>query len=582
MSKLSTMFTRLFSQIRDTFQRIPVTTCIIMAEAIFVTVFFNNFEKKPVGWVAFFLFLFAAGNLLAECILCQKKTWMKWIGTGLTALTAGILASLECESICGLVELDDILSISNERVAAFIYGYIIICVVMSVYLCQKRSGLTFSQYLLQTFVEGAKTTIIYGVLCIGVLVLTGIIDALFLKNHYFELELRALFFVSVAYYGTGLVYSLWSPVKEITGFFRAIVRYVMLSICLAAFLIIYVYMLKIVIMWEIPSNQIFSILTSLFCTAMPISFMCMTYEKDTLLQKAAYILPYIFAPFLILQIYSVTARIHEHGLTPSRYMGIFMIVFEILYILWYLKWREKMNLLLPVIVVITAIITFVPGINMYTVSIMSQRHILTKYQSVDISQLSTEQIAKLKGAYLYLKSEVSRGNIKEESNTDLVTEDLKAQLEEADAYSDPMRHTITGYREIFDLDVTQYTHIYKIQIHADSDNGKKQDSIDAGALEINIDSYRDQTSLGVYDLEDMIQNYITEDLKQQEDTAYNGTTYHDISELMSADGIRIAPDKVLIPESLSLEYEQTDAEESSIQTVQVDYIDISGYMLSTE
>ena len=33
---------------------------------------------------------------------------------------------------------------------------------------------------------------------------------------------------------------------------------------------------------------------------------------------------------------------------------------------------------------------------------------------------------------------------------------------------------------------------------------------------------------------------------------------------------------------MNFEYEQTDAEESSIQTVQVDYIDISGYMLSTE
>ena len=94
----------------------------------------------------------------------------------------------------------------------------------------------------------------------------------------------------------------------------------------------------------------------------------------------ASILPYAFAPLILMQIYSVAVRVMDYGFTPERYLGVMAILFESITILFFKISRECSERLLLVIAVLTVISVAVPGINMYSASSRSQKYFLDLYQ----------------------------------------------------------------------------------------------------------------------------------------------------------------------------------------------------------
>ena len=49
------------------------------------------------------------------------------------------------------------------------------------------------------------------------------------------------------------------------------------------------------------------------------------FKKDNFI-KVAKIIPYIYLPLMILEIYSIMTRIIAYGFTPSRYLFILFII----------------------------------------------------------------------------------------------------------------------------------------------------------------------------------------------------------------------------------------------------------------
>ena len=579
MSKLVEHLMQTVNQIKDTFLKLPVTTCMIMAEALFVTLSQYEDENDAFLWMTYFLLFFAIGSLLVESIFREEQILKRGLGIGLAGIIAGVLVTIQTESIFGIIGIGRSVSLSYDRMWSVLWGYILTCVAITIYFSYRRSGLRFPEYILRVFTGVAQVTIIYWILCVGTLLLTGIIDVLFLNDEYFELESRALAFISIAYYATGLVYCLHRTGKEVYGFFRVIVRYVLLVMSLAAFAIIYVYMLKIVILWEIPSNQIFGILTALFCIAMPVSLMCTAYEKDTLLQKAAYILPVIFTPFILLQIYSVGVRIGEHGITPSRYMGVCMILFEILYIVWYLKWREKMGGLLLVIAGVIAVATLIPGVNMYSVSVMSQRTILRQYLQTGAEALSEEQLERIKGAYWYLNYESIERNEKKDYLANLLTMKQREELEESKIDGDES-YSFYSYNDPRDIDISGYDHLYCIMIRYDDyettdDIENDLPPVDLSALEVYQDNEED-IPLDVIDLREPVYGYLKEAMKHQ------GEEYYDESDMLKNSRIQVDPNTVLIPTRANIYYKDQSSEENQTAEPLIDGLYMEGYLLKKE
>lgn len=93
---------------------------------------------------------------------------------------------------------------------------------------------------------------------------------------------------------------------------------------------------KIFVTQEVPSNEIFSICASLFAIGMPIWMMASGFveEKSSRYKKLIHITKYIYAPFILLEIYSMSVRVKAYGLTEQRYAAWMFILLQVIYILW--------------------------------------------------------------------------------------------------------------------------------------------------------------------------------------------------------------------------------------------------------
>ena len=164
-------------------------------------------------------------------------------------------------------------------------------------------------------------------------------------------------------------------------------NFIVLPIVLIADLIIYIYFIKILIIREIPSNQIFSIIAGLFIFAFPTWVMINHFKDENKFAKVnAKILPYSFIPLILIQIYAIDVRIVESGFTPTRYFGVALVVFETFTVILTLIKNQKY---LVNIFIIAAVLSFigvcVPGINILDVSWKSQLNRLTSMYKEDTS-----------------------------------------------------------------------------------------------------------------------------------------------------------------------------------------------------
>ena len=180
----------------------------------------------------------------------------------------------------------------------------------------------------------------------------------------------------------------------------------MLPLTIIATAISYIYMAKIFIIREIPSNAIYRILAGLFTVAFPIWVSIYTFkEQSKSIEKMCKILPIAFAPFILLQIYSIYTRIAENGLTPSRYIGVVFIIFEIIAIFLSLyKERKYLIHTITTAVILIVISTILPVVNMQSASYISQSNRLKKAWKANqtFNQLSDENKNIAKSAYKYL------------------------------------------------------------------------------------------------------------------------------------------------------------------------------------
>lgn len=290
-----------------------------------------------------------------------------------------------------------------ERTQRFLYGYVILLVLATVYCSYKKSGISFSEYALKVFSNLMKTYIVFGILSFGVLFIIGIVDTLLIDG-YSYLDMCCEILVIGFYLAPMSIISIRDMANEPGAFLRTIVKYILMILSARGTAIVYLYVVKILILWEIPSNEIFRIVSALFCFGMPVWLMFTCYEDDTRYYKIFSKLPYLFAPLICLQLYSMVVRIGQYGVTPERYMGIALILFEIITLLIWSFFKKRRELLLLFLCFLVVIAVFVPGINMYKVSNLSQGYFLKKYyqEVLDGRELSANAYERLKGSYKYL------------------------------------------------------------------------------------------------------------------------------------------------------------------------------------
>lgn len=290
--------------------------------------------------------------------------------------------------------------INDSQIAYWVFAYILIQVIYAFRCKYIESGLEFEKYITSSFVKATQISIIWGVLALGLFILGFIFSELIVDMDDWIFAPQVL--VIGLYVIPSAVMALHKAEEKIGRFFEGLIRYALLIMTIVGAAIIYIYMIKIVAIREIPSNSVFAILAALFFVAIPTGYMCTSLGREGVLLKLAWILPYIYAPFIILQIYSVVSRIMQYGVTASRYMGIVLIMLEIIYIVVYAVRRERMSDVLYCFIAATIISCIVPGVNAVSVSRMSQKAVINKY--IEDPAYGMSNAKRVLGAYKYLLS----------------------------------------------------------------------------------------------------------------------------------------------------------------------------------
>ena len=372
MNKMINLLKEKTMDIRKIF---PLTFVLVMILTVFLTLSFDGdvFDNEIFENVSLFLILFISGTIFSESYFNKK-----YISYGIFMIFSLILVILKIEKVT--------------------ISYLLIINLLNIYRFYLNSKVSLSEYLIKVFTNMLKTSILYWVLSIGGMLISSIFA--YLISDEYDIIWRFMLLLTGCFYIPNLLLDFNNMNIEISKFIKVLVKYVLETLVIITFLIIYLYIIKIIITWDIPSNEIFRILSALFIIGLPIWTMNDYFKEKDFLNKINNILPFTFIPFIILQIYALSIRIINNGLTITRYLGIILVMLETIYVTLYIFKRKKIDLMF-IITCVYIIITFlIPGINMDDLSNRSQVSMIKKY----ISSNNNIDKKKVISAYEYLRN----------------------------------------------------------------------------------------------------------------------------------------------------------------------------------
>ena len=412
-----------------------------------------------------FLALFILAAMLVESLLPYEKKQRNDKFARILGFVIGAAPAAALVWGLRLKESEQIFHLSGDIVAEwcerFVVGYVLLLMIAIVYVCHKKSGVGFIEYILHVLVNFAITTVIYFVLLLGVILIILIVDSLFLSG-YSSLYGYGAILVTGVYYAPACIMALNDLSNEINDRISIImIKYVLSVMTICALAIVYIYLLKILIMREIPSNEIFRIVTGLFCIGMPIWILDYFYRDDTKFMRFLQKLPYGLIPLIPVQTYALCVRIYHNGMTPSRYLGVCMILFEVIMLFVWHFWKENLERVLLILGAGIIVAIFIPGLNMFSVSNRWQRAFLETYYSKVILQgeLTQEEYERLEGAYKYLRWEPQMKELVEQY--DIYDADFVGRLAasgiEGESLTQTQHHSIHCCQMVGNLEIDGYS-----------------------------------------------------------------------------------------------------------------------------
>ncbi|WP_022768723.1 DUF4153 domain-containing protein [Butyrivibrio sp. NC2007] len=390
----------------------------------------------------------------------------------------------------------------------FFWVYIAVCIISAWYFMYKKSGESFESYSVKAFLGSLKALAVYAVVAIGFLCIIWVFDSLIVSFDYaatVELLIAAL----VGY--PALLVGLSKMGENMARFSKVMVGYVFTRLLAVAAVIVYVYLLKIIFTWTFPSNEAYTITTSLFATGLVVITMAQGCTEGGLL-KMLKISPLLFVPFIVVQIMCLAMRIGQYGITTRRYLGIMFIVFEVIYLIYYVyRFRKQEGIggfLFPIALVLVVIYYLVPGINVYAAITGSQKAVVMKYvvAAAGGNEINSQEKAKAKSAYRQIENNGNAEGLRflkelEEKYPDI---DFGDELGTSDSYyyEDTFGNDkeIYAYNDVDVIDVSRYKNLAVISTHADDDGGE----IDVTRFELKASNGQETSVVGYADLSFMV------------------------------------------------------------------------------
>lgn len=486
MKKIKNLISKMSGEIKELVKKFPITMLLIFFVTLLFTITIDqDFSKSTEEWlekIYLFCIIWEIGTIFTETFFVKNAN--KVISYG---LTGGI-------SVIFIHILTSPMAKSDGEISAicrFLVAYGLILILLSMYKTIKNEKLTFEEYVLKVFKDIFQMTVIYIILNIGIMLLTVVFVELILDGEYGNSIERLLTLLFGLFYVPSIVYA-FSAIskKETNTFIKGLVLYVLLPLVVIAIAIIYVYIAKIIILRDMPQNIIFRILAGIFIVAFPVWNMASNYGKDKKwIGKIVNILPYLYVPFIFLEMYSIGVRISEFGITPMRYISCVFIVFQILsLVLTFYKKGEKISNVF-IYASILVLVSLVTPFNYENISNWSQKRIIEKVmpENTNFDELSNEDKTRVNSAYKYLKYDASNG---EDDIPQYLSDEDKSKIEkytnfERENYNYPAYISLDCE---LDLNIEEYSKIMHV-------NGKNEDfiiSLDETNREIDLKSKIDE------------------------------------------------------------------------------------------
>ena len=289
MEKVKDFFNRLTSNYKTYVKQYMATNIvIIIATLVFTFANFNAWSK--------FLTSFAIIAIIAAINFFVAESYFKKKSARIYSYIIGF-------AIAGIFERFVHYNAFGTSIYRILIGYSIVAFLIGLFKVIKNSGLELSKYCTRAFKNLFGTGVIYGILVVGFILIMTIAISLLTPGKDYEPVMRA----QIAIFGLFLVpatlLSITNTEGESSKFIEAVISFVLLPLTALATIIIYIYMLKILALRQIPQNSIYRIIAGLFVVAFPVWGMTYEYkQKNKFVEVFSKIMPIAFIPLIGLQV----------------------------------------------------------------------------------------------------------------------------------------------------------------------------------------------------------------------------------------------------------------------------------------
>ena len=437
-------------QTKKSFMKFPCSFSGTILYTIFMTIFIDKqtFSEELLVSITIVMGMFVALSLNIESLKQEKRERIIY---EVCAFEVGIILAV----LANVFHIFEVKTLVAAYYLFFLIAVFLALLLTFIYIVFKKQKRSFSEYFKHVFLGIIEVSFKYSVLAIGFLIISLIFSALITDDLEDQL-LKIQLLLFGCYYIPHGIYTFVDHEKKDSEFLKLVFKDILSILLVVAFAVIYAYMFKILFTLEIPSNQVFPILSFLFIVGLPIWTVNTVYEDSKIWNKINKYLPYAFIPFIILQMISIIIRITSYGLTEARYLGMMLIIFEVIYIGMYITKHKLQDMLLVTIVLI--FVTFIcPVINMTNVSLISQYSRLNH----EFRHKNQDNYQFIVGPYEYFYGNAHKMEYLSKKYTTEELNELKTIRKEYynNRYSPYTVNNYSYYGDIKDkeIDITEYT-----------------------------------------------------------------------------------------------------------------------------
>lgn len=339
---------------------------------------------KIATWIAC-LTLFIPASIFLHIYAANKKSKLFILMTGVAAL-AGILI-LYSRNLQFELTADFFYPANNVYLTAMLF--LSFHGLISIGMFQKHENINgfwqFNKHLLLRTLTGAFYSLSFYL---------GLIAAIYAVETLFNLEISnsiypELFIFFMYIYqtifvlgGIELSSETYQNNRDYPYPIKIFTVYVLIPLMCIYMLIMYVYMVKILIIWSLPKG-IISYMVIIFSIAGFLAYLLLYPIRDSIdnkwVKQFSKGLFYLMVPLIILLLMSIGTRINQYGFTTERYCVMLLAIWVTIATVYFILSRRDNIIFIPLSLVILFVLSIIDPWSNQSVSMNSQRQRLSEY-----------------------------------------------------------------------------------------------------------------------------------------------------------------------------------------------------------